>query len=668
MAGELDTLAINTIRVVAADIVQKANSGHPGAPMGCAPMAHLLWGTFMNYNPRDPKWLNRDRFVLSNGHACALQYLMLNLSGYDVPMSELQRFRQIGSITPGHPEAGITPGVEVSTGPLGQGISNAVGMALAESHLAAVYNKPDFTLFDNFTYVICGDGCLQEGVSSEACSIAGHLQLGHLIVLYDDNHITIDGDTNLSFTEDVLKRYEAYGWHVQAVAEGDTNLVGLKSAIEAAQKDPRPSIIKVRTIIGYGSGQQGHHKIHGSPLGAADIAETKKRMGFNPDQSFFVPDDVRAFYGRRAAAGAERQQAWNELRAKYARAYSKEAADLARREAGELPADLLSKLPKYGADAKPLATRQLGELTLNALAGDVTDLVGGSADLNPSTLTYIKASGDYQSGTPAGRNIRFGVREHGMAAICNGMAAYGAIRPYCSTFLNFIEYCFPSVRLSALSHFPVIYVMTHDSIGLGEDGPTHQPIEAIPLMRATPHLNVWRPADGNEVNAAYVSALRQHKIPSVLCLSRQAMPHIAASSLDDALRGAYVAVKETAALQIVLVGTGSEVSVAVEAAKAFGAGARVVSMPCREEFLRQDKAYRDSVLPVGIASLAVEAAATSGWTDVVHYAHGINRFGASAPAPDVFKDCKLTAGDVVETAKKLVARFPAGSAPVLGPL
>lgn len=462
-SSSLDEKCINTIRVLSADIVEKANSGHPGAPMGMAPIAHLLWSEIMNFNPANPDWSNRDRFVLSNGHACALLYSMLHLSGYAVSIDDLKNFRQENSITPGHPENFATPGVEVSTGPLGQGISNAVGMAMGEKHLSAVYGED---VCNHFTYVLCGDGCLQEGVSSEASSLAGHLGLGKLIVYYDDNKVTIDGDTALSFTEDVAARYASYNWHVQTVHDVN-DLDALRVATRLAQQETgRPSIIKVRTIIGHGSAKQGTGKVHGAPLGKEDIANVKTLFGFNPDESFVIGDDVRAVYIARASHGAALEATWNNAFEAYSRINPSQATEYSRRLRGELPADLLASFPVYSStEAKAAATRNRSEECLNALANVMPEIFGGSADLTPSNLTSLKNSSDFQSATPAGRYVRFGVREHGMAAICNGLFAHGGFRPYCATFLNFIGYALGSVRLSALSRFGVIYVMTHDSIG-----------------------------------------------------------------------------------------------------------------------------------------------------------------------------------------------------------
>ena len=506
ISASVDTTCIDTIRVLGADIVQKANSGHPGAPMGCAPMAHTLFGKTMRYAPSDPKWPNRDRFVLSNGHSCALLYTMLHLTGYERPtMADLKNFRQLNSVTAGHPENVLLDGVEVSTGPLGQGISNAVGLAIAEKHLGARFNKPGLApLVDHSTFVICGDGCLQEGVSSEACSLAGHLKLGKLCVLYDDNDITIDGGTNLSFTEDVAKRFEAYGWHVQSVADGNsTDTSALEAAIAAARAvTDNPSLIKVKTTIGLGSAKEGTHSVHGAPLGAEDLAQVKSRYGFDPEAKFVVPPAVSEFYGQMVAKGQAHVAEWNSVLAAYEAADPASTAEFKRRCcSGALPAGWKDALPRYTAGTSAdKASRNYSQDVINALAPLLPELVGGSADLTPSNKTNFKGCVDFQHGTPAGRYLRFGVREHGMAAVCNGLAAHGGILPYCATFLTFVGYALGAIRVTALSHFRVLYVMTHDSIGLGEDGPTHQPIETLASLRSMPNHLVIRPADGNETS------------------------------------------------------------------------------------------------------------------------------------------------------------------------
>eukprot|EP00124_Ichthyophonus_hoferi_P003534 Ihof_evm5s310 gene=Ihof_evmTU5s310 len=515
MAANMEEKCVNTIRVLAAELPSQANSGHPGAPMGCAPIAYTLWNKTMNYNPKNPKWTNRDRFVLSNGHGCALQYTMLHLVGYDVSMDDLKSFRQFNSKTPGHPENFVTPGIEVTTGPLGQGIANAVGLAWASKHMAAVFNKPNFPIVNNKVYCIVGDGCLQEGVSGEASSLAGHLQLDNLVVLYDDNKITIDGATEVSFTEDVPARYRSYGWHTITVQSGDSDFSALSAAIEEAKTiTDRPTFISVKTTIGFGSTNEGTASVHGSPLKADDLAQIKTKFGFDPTKKFFVQEDVLAEFRKAVAIGAQKEQEWNNLFAAYRAAYPTEAGEFERRMSGVLPAGWKDALPKWTAADKALATRQTSEIVINALAPVVPELVGGSADLTPSNLTWMKCSTDYQPSRPEGRYLRFGIREHGMASICNGFIAYGGLIPFCATFFNFIQYALPAVRLSALSQFGVLYIMTHDSIGLGEDGPTHQPINAMVCVRSMPNILGLRPCDGNETSGAYAIALENRHRPT----------------------------------------------------------------------------------------------------------------------------------------------------------
>jgi len=649
--GEIDQLAINTIRLLAVDATFKSNSGHPGAPMGMAPVAHVLFSKFMKFNPKNPKWLNRDRFVLSNGHGCMLQYALLHLFGYGVSIDDLKAFRTVDSITPGHPEAHDTPGVEVTTGPLGQGVCNAVGLAMAQAHTAAVFNKPEFNLSDNYTYCFLGDGCLMEGVSGEASSLAGHLQLGNLICIYDDNHISIDGDTNVAFTEDVVKRYEAYGWHVVVVDDGDNDLASIEAAIKASQEvKDKPSLIKLKTTIGYGSLQQGTHGVHGSPLKTDDIKQLKEKFGFNPDQSFVVPQEVYDLYGKHSSDGAALEEQWNQLLSKYSESFPTEHADLTRRLKGELPEGWEKSLPVYTPADAAVASRKLSETVLTKIFNVVPELFGGSADLTGSNLTRTKTAIDFQPpstglGEYSGRYVRYGVREHGMGAIMNGLAAYGTILPYGGTFLNFVSYAAGAVRLSALSQVRTIWVATHDSIGLGEDGPTHQPIETLAHLRALPNNMVWRPADGNETSAAYYVALTSKHTPSVLALSRQNLPQLEGSTIEKASKGGYV-LHEVEGADITLVSTGSEVCICVDAAKYLeekhGLKARLVSMPCFEVFDNQTKDYRLSVLPDGIPSLSVEVMSTMGWERYTHEQFGLNRFGASGAYKDVYKKFEFT--------------------------
>ncbi|KAK0643014.1 Transketolase, thiamine diphosphate binding domain-containing protein [Cercophora newfieldiana] len=656
---DTDKLAINTIRVLAADATAHANSGHPGAPMGMAPVAHVLFNKIMKFNPKNPKWLNRDRFVLSNGHACMLQYALLHLYGYGVSIDDLKAFRTVDSITPGHPEAHDTPGIEVTTGPLGQGISNAVGLAIAQAHTGAVFNKPGFDLVDNYTYAFLGDGCLMEGVSSEACSLAGHLQLGNLIAVWDDNQITIDGDTNQAFTEDVLKRYEAYGWQVLTVGDGENDLEGIEAALKAAQavKD-KPTLIKLTTIIGYGSKLQGTHSVHGSPLKADDIKQLKEKFGFNPEQSFVVPQEVYDLCNAASSKGAAAEEEWNQLFAKYSEQYKAEAADLVRRQTGDLPEGWEKSLPVYTPADAAVASRKLSEIVLNKIYEAIPELIGGSADLTGSNLTRWKGAVDFQPpatglGDYSGRYIRFGVREHGMGAIMNGMSAYGTLLPYAGTFLNFVSYAAGSVRLSSLSQVRNIWVATHDSIGLGEDGPTHQPIETLAHFRALPNMMVWRPADGNETSAAYYVALTSKHTPSILALSRQNLPQLEGSTIDRAVKGGYV-LHEQEGADITLVSTGSEVCICIDAVKELAEKhnikARVVSMPCVEVFDAQPKDYRLSVLPDGIPSLSVEVMTTLGWERYTHEQFGLNRFGASGAYKDVYKKFEFTPEGIAKRA------------------
>ncbi|KAG9123058.1 Transketolase [Ceratobasidium sp. 392] len=674
--ADSDAIAINTIRTLAVDIVSKSNSGHPGAPMGMAPVSHILFSRFVNANPKNSKWFNRDRFVLSNGHACALQYTLLHLLGYKVSLDDLKNFRQLHSITPGHPEAGVTDGIEVTTGPLGQGIANAVGMAIAQAHIAATYNKPGFDLSNNYTYVFLGDGCLMEGVSSEASSTAGHLQLGNLIAIYDDNHISIDGDTNVAFTEDVVKRYEAYGWEVLTVDNGDDDLAAIHDAIAQAQKSKdKPTLIKLRTTIGYGSKLQGTHGVHGAPLKADDAANVKSKFGFDPQAHFVVPDQTKEVYAQIAKRGAAKEAEWEKLFAAYKEKYPTEHAELCRRIAGELPEGWESKLPTYKVGDPAIASRSLSEKVLQAISDYIPDLVGGSADLTGSNLTRVKQAVDFQPpstglGDYSGRYIRYGVREHGMGALMNGLAAYGGIIPFGGTFLNFVSYAAGAVRLSALSHHQVIWVATHDSIGLGEDGPTHQPVETAVHLRAIPNLAFWRPADGNETSAAYLVALKSKKTPSVLALSRQNLPQLENSTIENAVKGGYV-VHEVEKEALTLVSTGSEVSIVVEAAGLLekeGIKTRVVSLPCWEVFDNQPEEYRLSVLRSGAPILSVEAYATTGWQKYSHEQFGLKAWGASGPYQKVYEDFGLTGTNIAALGKKIVDFYKKKGGEVISPL
>nr|AFO55207.1 dihydroxyacetone synthase [Moniliophthora perniciosa] len=649
-----DEVAIATIRALAADTVTKANSGHPGAPLGMAPAAHVLFTRFFNTNPKSPKWFNRDRFVLSNGHACALQYVLLHLLGYKLSIDDLKAFRQVDSLTPGHPEAGHTDGVEVTTGPLGQGFGNGVGLAIAQAHLAAVYNKDGFDLINNYTYVFCGDGCLMEGVASEAASLAGHLQLGNLIVVYDDNHISIDGDTAVAFTENVEQRFLSYGWQVLHVENGDTDLAGIYNAItEARQEKNKPTIIRLKTIIGFGSKQQGTHGVHGSPLKPDDIAQLKTKFGLPADQHFHVPQATYDAYGAVAKRGASLESDWNNLLSSYGQKYPREHAELVRRIAGELPSGWEKTLPVYKPSDPAQASRKLSEIVLTSIIPGLPELMGGSADLTGSNLTKVKGSVDFQPpstglGNYAGTYIRYGVREHGMGAVANGLAAYGGIIPFVATFLNFVSYAAGAVRLSALT--------THDSIGLGEDGPTHQPIETAIHLRAIPNLAFWRPADGNETSASYYWALTNKKTPSVLSLSRQNLPNLEGSTIENALKGGYV-VHDEQNEDLTIVSAGSEVSIAVEAAgklKAEGIRTRVVSLPCWLVFDQQPQEYKLNVLKSGAPILSLEALSTTGWQKYSHEQYGLDTFGASGPYQKVYEKFGLTGSNIASVGRKVV--------------
>jgi len=642
----------------------------------------------MRYSPSNPQWINRDRLVLSNGHACALLYSMCHLTDYAISMTDLQQFRQLGSITPGHPENFLTPGVEVSTGPLGQGISNAVGMAMAEKHLAAHFNRGDLSIVDHFTYVICGDGCLQEGISSEACSLAGHLGLGKLIVCYDDNLITIDGDTALTFTEDVNMRYEAYNWHVQTVDDVN-DLPQLQNALRNAQLETsRPSLIKIRTVIGFGSPNQGTEKVHGAPLGAADLAAVKTHYGFDPQQSFVVPEEVRKFYRKKKLEGDIWEGQWNNLFRKYQKEHPLLAEEFIRRQNRELPADWKSLLPQYPlTEAKAVATRNRSEEVLNSLAGPLTELMGGSADLTGSNLTSLKCSGDFQKDTPHGRYVRFGVREHAMSAICNGMFAHGLIRPFCATFLQFLGYAMGAVRVSALSRFGIIYIMTHDSIGLGEDGPTHQPVEMLESLRAIPNLVLLRPCDGREVSGAYQVALQRVTGPTVISLSRQATPSQAesGSSTEKVALGAYVlrefglenSNQQGGSLShptIILLATGTEVQLAVGVAEQLysrnsSVWVRVVSMPSCELFDSQPLDYQRSVLLNGSPIMSIEASGVTGWRKYAHAPFGLQScFGVSAPSDVVYKHFGFSVPNLLERAGEVIAFYRPGGVETAHPV
>ena len=655
----LDELSIDTLRLLALDGVEKAKSGHPGAPLGCAPMAYLLFHKLMKHNPAHSKWPDRDRFVLSNGHASMLLYGTLFLSGYKVTLDDLKSFRTWGSKTPGHPEYGLTDGVEATTGPLGQGFGMGVGMAIAEKHLAATYNRPGFNVVDHHTFVLCGDGDLMEGISHEAASLAGTLGLGKLIVLYDDNLVTLDGPAEWSFTEDVYMRFEAYNWHVQRVMDGN-DLDGIEAAVAAAKvvKD-KPSLIAVRTVIGYGSPKAGTNKVHGEAMSAEDTAATKKFFGFPEDQNFYVPEDALKNWREAEKRGAGQEAEWNKLFAGYKSAFPELAAEFERTQAGKLKAGWEKTIPSFPVE-KPVATRNAGQVVMNAISDSVPELFGGAADLTASTKTIFKNSAHFAA-DPAGRNVFFGVRELGMCAAVNGMAVHGGVRPFGSTFFVFSDYAKPALRIAAIMEAPSLFVFTHDSIGVGEDGPTHEPVEHLMALRAVPHMTDFRPADANETAACWRLALERTG-PCFFALTRQDVPVIDATKTDvlaGVSKGAYV-LQDAANPQVILIGTGSEVWPAMDAAKllaAEGISARVVSMPSWKIFEEQTAAYKASVLPANVPKLAIEAGATLGWWkyvgsngDVI----GLDRFGASAQGPVVMKELGFTPENVAARAKKLV--------------
>ncbi|KAI5391616.1 transketolase, chloroplastic [Lathyrus oleraceus] len=658
--------SVNTIRFLAVDSVEKANSGHPGLPMGCAPMGHVLYDEVMRYNPKNPFWFNRDRFVLSAGHGCMLQYALLHLAGYDsVKEEDLKEFRQWESRTPGHPENFETPGIEVTTGPLGQGIANAVGLALAEKHLAARFNKPDNEIIDHYTYCILGDGCQMEGIANEACSLAGHWGLGKLIAFYDDNHISIDGDTEIAFTESVDKRFEALGWHVIWVKNGNTGYDEIRAAIkEAKAVTDRPTLIKFTTTIGYGSPNKSNsYSVHGSALGAKEVDATRNNLGW-PYEPFHVPEDVKKHWSRHIPKGAAVESEWNAKFAEYEKKYKEEAEVLKSIITGDLPAGWEKALPTYTPEIPADATRNLSQQNLNALAKVLPGLLGGSADLASSNMTLLKASGNFQSDSPAERNIRFGVREHGMGAICNGVALHSpGLIPYCATFFVFTDYMRGAIRLSALSEAGVIYVMTHDSIGLGEDGPTHQPIEHLASFRAMPNILMLRPADGNETAGAYRVAVLNRKRPSILALSRQKLPNLLGTSIEGVEKGGYIVSDNSTGNKpdLILIGTGSELEIAYKAGEDLrkeGKTVRVVSFVSWELFAEQSNAYKESVLPAAVtARVSIEAGTTFGWEKIVGSkgkAIGIDRFGASAPAGRIYKEFGITKEAVIAAAKELI--------------
>jgi transketolase len=681
--GDLDRLCINTLRFLAVDMVQKASSGHPGMPLGAAPVMYALLTRFLRYNPADPSFVDRDRFVLSAGHASALLYAALHLAGYEqMTLEQLTRFRQWRSLTPGHPESHLTPGVEASTGPLGQGLSNAVGMAIAEAHLGARYNRPGHDVFDHHTYVLASDGDFMEGVQAEAASLAGHLRLGKLVVVYDSNDVTLSGTTSIALTEDVAARYRAYGWHVQQVDDGN-DLAGIARALEAARDEAtQPSLIVVKSVMAYGSPDlAGSWHAHGNPLGPDEVRKTKRNLGWPEEPAFYVPPEALAQFRSALERGRSLQDAWNRRFASYERSFPELAAEVTRRSSGVLPQAWDAHLPQFPADPKGMATRKASEAVMQEIAKTLPELIGGSGDLDPSTFSWLKGLGDFESparphegaeGTVggewsyAGRNIHFGVREHAMGAIVNGLAYHGGLVPFGATFLVFADYMRPPLRLSAIAHLPSVWLYTHDSIGVGEDGPTHQPVEQIASLRAIPGMIVLRPCDANETRVAWQVAVEHRDGPTALVLTRQHVPTLDRGSLaaaEGVRRGAYILNEGEHDPELILIGTGSEVALIVAAEvrlRQSGLRVRLVSMPSWELFEAQDAAYREQVLPRAMkARLAVEAARSFGWErwvgsegDVM----SVDRFGASAPGDRLFEEYGFTVDHVVERALALMAR------------
>ncbi|HJT67874.1 MAG TPA: transketolase [Pyrinomonadaceae bacterium] len=666
---ELDQLCINTIRALTLDAVQKAKSGHPGLPLGAAPMAYVLWTRFLRHNPKNPKWENRDRFLLSAGHGSMLIYSLLHLTGYDLPLDELKNFRQWGSKTPGHPEYGLTPGVEITTGPLGQGFANGVGMAMGAAHLAACFNRDGFPLIDHYVYAIVSDGDLMEGVASEAASLAGHLKLGKLIYLYDDNHVTIEGFTDLAFSEDVPKRFEAYGWHTQTVDDGN-NLGAIEDAIRAAQAvEDRPSLISVKTIIGFGMPTQGTRKAHSDPPGEDAVKEAKRHLGWPEDKQFYIPEEALAHYREAIDRGAELESDWQALVDRYETMFAEEGKQFALTMSGELPEGWEDHLPKF-ENTKEIATRVASGEVINALAPVLPMLIGGSADLGVSNNTDIKDSKSFEAGSYDGRILHFGVREHAMGSALTGMSLNGGLIPYGGTFLTFSDYMRPAIRLACLSEVQVIYVFTHDSVGLGEDGPTHQPIEQLAALRAIPHLFVIRPADPAETSEAWRIAILRRHAPTALALTRQKVAVIDRqrfASAEGLRRGGYVlAEAETAdgvatTPRLILIATGSEVGLTLETREklqAEGVPVRVVSLPCWELFEEQTPEYRDEVLPPAVtARLAVEAGVCQGWDRYIGTRGAViclDRFGGSAPGEVALRELGFNVENVLQHARALL--------------
>lgn len=664
--SQLEEKAINTIRFLSADAVERAHSGHPGLPMGAATIGYTIWTRHLRFNPENPDWANRDRFILSGGHGSMLLYSLLYLSGYDLSKEDLMNFRQWGSKTPGHPEFGLTPGVEVTTGPLGQGFANGVGMAIAEKHLAANFNRPEYKIIDHYVYAIVTDGDLMEGIASEAASLAGHLRLGKLIYLYDDNHISIEGNTDIAFTEDRALRFRSYGWHVINNVDGN-DVQAIDSAISAAKKDPRPSIIMCRTHIGYGlPTRQDTPKAHGEPPGDEELEGAKRKLNWPLEPAFYVPKDVLAYFRQAVEYGHELETKWNDLYRSYQKKYPELSMELSRRLGGKFPAGWEEDLLMFPPDEKGMATRASSGKVLNFFAKRLPEIMGGSADLAPSNKTWIQDSPSFQPDTPSGRNIHFGVREHGMGGVVNGMAVHGGIIPFGATFFVFSDYMRGAIRLSALSHYPSIWVFTHDSIGVGEDGPTHQPVEHLAALRSIPNLVVLRPADANEVTQAWKVAIERREAPTALIFSRQALPtldrqiYASATGLE---RGAYTLIDlGNDEIELILMASGSEVSLIVEAGKIMadsGIGVRLVSFPSWELFATQDKNYQDSVLIPDVRKrISIEAGVSLGWERWVGdngMMISIERYGASAPYKDIYQHYGLTVENIVSQAKKLLS-------------
>ena len=663
-AAELDRLCVNTIRFLAVDAVEKAHSGHPGLPLGAAAMAYVLWDRFLRHNPRNPYWFNRDRFILSGGHGSMLLYALLHLTGYDLPLSEIEHFRQWESLTPGHPEAGITPGVEVTTGPLGQGFGMSVGMAVAEANLAARFNRPGFPLVDHYTYVLASDGDLMEGVGAEAASLAGTLKLGKLICLYDSNLVTLEGPAPVAFTEDVAERFRGYHWQVLNVPDGN-DLDGVEAAIRLAQADTtRPSLLIVHTHIGYGSPKQDTFQAHGEPLGPEATKATKQKLGWPLEPAFFIPEEARGHFRKAVERGEELESDWKNLFQGYRREHAEEGADLDRMIRGELPQNWAANLPWFKPDPAGLATRSASGKVMQAIGKRLPEFIGGSADLNPSTKTYLDGYGDFSGDDHSGRNLHFGVREHAMGTAVNGMARHAGLIPYGATFFVFTDYMRPALRIASLMQSHSIFVFTHDSIGLGEDGPTHEPIEHLMSLRAMPNMAVIRPADANETTVAWRVAIERHG-PVSLVLTRQNIPILDPDRYplrEGVPRGAYVLAGGQERADVILIASGSEVQLALAARDQLAGqkiSARVVSMPCWELFDEQPAEYRAQVLPPDVPKLAVEAGATLGWYKYVGENGGIigiDRFGASAPGKVVMEKLGFNVNNVVQHALRLLGR------------